>query len=234
MKIEVVGHKGVVGNATYELFKRLGYEVKGSDKGEQIRKADVYFICVPEDNIEELISALTNYANGLIVIRSTVVPGTCKRLSEKYSRHICHNPEFAREATAIQDELNPSRIVIGECCQKHGDLLEKIYGLLQRPIVRTDPATSELVKLASNNYLSCVISYWNTIEEIAKRIGVSGHRVGMIASLDPRISDYGSRFHNKYGGRCLPKDIGQLIAFAQSIGYDPILLKAVEEVNKTL
>lgn len=234
MKIEVIGHRGVVGNATYELFKRLGYEVTGSDKDEQIRKADVYFICVPEENIEGPISALTNYTDGLIVIRSTVVPGTCKRLNEKYSRHICHNPEFVREATATQDELNPSRIVIGECCKNHGDLLEKIYGLLQRPIVRTDQGTSELVKLASNNYLSCVISYWNTVEEIAKRIGVSGHQVGMIASLDPRISDYGSRFHNKYGGSCLPKDVRHLIEFAQSVGYDPILLKAVEEVNETL
>ncbi|MFC2059678.1 hypothetical protein ACFLTZ_01115 [Chloroflexota bacterium] len=234
MKIEVIGHKGVVGNATYELFKRLGYEVKGSDRDEPVRPADIYFICVPEDNIEEAVSQPINHIHGLLVVRSSVVPGTCKRLSEKYGRHICHNPEFAREAIALQDEFNPSRIVVGECCKEHGDLLEELYRPLQRPIVRTDSTTSELVKLTSNNYLSCVISYWNTIEEIARRVGVSGHRVGMIASLDPRISDYGSRLHAKYGGRCLPKDTRQLIEFAESIGYDPILLKAVEEVNEAL
>jgi len=170
----------------------------------------------------------------LIVIRSSVAPNTCSALQGKYKRHICHNPEFLREATALQDEFSPARIVIGECCKEHGDLLEELYKPLQRPIIRTDPTTSELVKLANNVHLNCLISYWNTIEEIAKRAGVSGHQVGMIASLDPRISPYGSRLHQKYGGRCLPKDISHLIEFAKTLGYDPVLLKAIEEVNKQL
>ena len=113
-------------------------------------------------------------------------------------------------------------------------MLESLYKPLRVPVVRTDPTTSELAKLASNNYFSTVISYWNTIEEIAKRVGVSGHQVGMIASMDPRISSYGARFHNKYGGRCLPKDAQQLIKFCGDIDYDPVLIKAVEEVNNLL
>ena len=56
----------------------------------------------------------------------------------------------------------------------------------------------------------------------------------MIASLDPRISQYGARMHNKYGGKCLPKDIRHLIEFSQKIGYEPILLKAVEQVNEQM
>ena len=238
MKLHVIGYKGVVGGATYELFTRLGYEVTGSDKGDPLLPADVYFICVPEDAVEELVLhkiSVSVWDRPLIVIRSSVPPGTCIRMSNKIAYlHISHNPEFLREAVAVQDEFSPARIVIGQCCEEHGDVLESLYKPLGVPIVRTDPTTSELVKLASNNYLSTVISYWNTVEEVAKRIGVSGHQVGMIASMDPRISSYGARFHGKYGGRCLPKDAQQLIKFSESIGYDPILIKAVEEVNNLL
>lgn len=236
MRLHIIGYKGVVGSATYELFKRLDYDVTGSDKGDIVRNADIYFVCVSEDVVEEILcNKIDIWDEPLIVIRSSVTPGTCKRLADKIVyRHICHNPEFLRAATALQDEFNPARIIIGECCKEHGDIIEELYKPLQRPIVRTDPATSELAKLASNGCLSCLISYWNTIEEIAKRIGVSGHQVGMIASLDSRISPYGSRFHSKYAGGCLPKDIRHLIEFAESIGCDPILLKAVGEVNEKL
>ena len=235
MRIHIVGHKGVVGRATYELFKRLGYYVTGSDKGGELdSSAEVYFICVPEDTVEEVVGIISRKVSGFIVIRSSVVPGTCKRLIKTYTQHVSHNPEFLREAVALQDEMNPARVVIGECCESCGDLLEFLYKPLRVPIIRTDPTTSELTKLASNCYLSTVISYWNEIERLAQKLGVSGHQVGMIASMDPRISPYGARLHNRYGGRCLPKDMEQLIKFSQSIGYDPVLLKAVEEVNNSL
>lgn len=235
MRIHVVGVKGVVGGATYELFKRLKYNVTGSDKGEKILvyQPNICFICVPEDVVETVVGEIANtiQRRPTIVVRSSVTPGTCQRLSDQWGLHISHNPEFLREATAVADEFNPYRIVIGRCCQEHGELLKALYDPLRVPLVITDPTTSELVKLASNNYFSTVISYWNTIEEIARRVGVSGHQVGMIAAMDPRISPYGARIHQKYGGHCLPKDTLQLIAFAESIGYDPILIKAVEQVN---
>ena len=232
MRLHVIGHKGVVGNATYELFKRLGYNITGSDKEEEVPKADIYFICVPEGNVEEVVDLLPFC--WFIAVRSSVLPGTCKYLQRDTSNHISHNPEFLRECIAIQDEFSPARVVIGECCKEHGDILEDLYKPLRVPIARTDPTTSELVKMASNNYLSMVVSYWNTIEEIGKRVGVSGHQVGMIAAMDPRIGPYGARLHNKFGGRCLPKDIRNLIEFSKSVGYDPALLKAIEEVNNSL
>jgi len=238
MQIEVIGYKGIVGGATYELFTRLGYGPHGTDKGDPHSMANVYFICVPEGAVEDVVRDLRKHlhigSHALIVVRSSVAPGTCRGLQSSLAFHICHNPEFLREVSAVQDEFNPDRVVIGECCKHHGDMLESLYRPLRVPIVRTDPTTSELVKFASNNYLSTVISYWNTVEEVAKRVGVSGHQVGMIASMDPRISSYGARFHGKYGGRCLPKDAQQLIKFSESIGYDPILIKAVEEVNNLL
>ena len=237
MRISVIG-MGVVGTATFQLFEKLGHIPEGCDKvNYQLhpRRSDFYFICVPEGDVEEPVKWIAeNLPEGLIVVRSSVLPKTCQALDKKYGRHICHNPEFLRESTALFDEMNPSRVVIGECCWYHGDELEKLYKPLQCTIVRTNPATSELTKLASNFCLASYISYWNEIEQIAKKIGVSGHQVGMIASLDPRISTYGSRFHQKFGGRCLPKDTQQLIDFAQSLGYDSILLKAVQKVNDEL
>lgn len=236
--IHVVGYKGVVGNATYELFKRLGHKVTGSDKGDLLPPADIYFVCVPEDIVEDLVLHWKDdvWGRPLIVIRSSVTPGTCVKLTNEIRYlHICHNPEFLREATAVQDEFNPARIVIGQCCHEHGRLLKSLYRPLRVPIVLTDPTTSELVKLASNCYLATIISYWNEIEKLAQKVGVSGHQVGMIASMDPRISSYGARFHNKYGGRCLPKDTVQLIKYyEEELGMDPVLLKAVEEVNNSL
>jgi len=236
MNIHVIGCKGVVGGATYELFKRLGYDVTGSDKGDSVTtEADVYFICVPEDTVHKIVYLMRDISPGvLMVVRSSVVPGKCKYLAEAYIMHICHNPEFLREAIAVQDEFSPARIVIGQCCEEHGDVLESLYKPLGVPIVRTDPTTSELVKLASNNYLSTVISYWNTVEEVAKRVGVSGHQVGMIASMDPRISPYGARLHSKYGGRCLPKDMDQLINLATKLGIQVPLLSSVKDVNDSL
>jgi len=236
MRISIIGYEGIVGNATYELLRRLGHEVVGSDKTDPTPLANLYVICTPEDKVETVIQQLNDgrKIQEPLIIRSTVLPGTCERLAEKYDIHIIHLPEFMREATAVFDVLNPARIVIGECCPEHGDLIEKLLKPLLRPIIRTNPITSELTKLASNACLACQISYWNSIEEIAKRIGVCGHEIGNIASMDPRISSYGARMHNKYGGKCLPKDIRHLIEFSQKIGYEPILFKAVEQTNEQM
>ena len=114
MRIEVIGYKGVVGGATYKLFSELGYGPIGYDKGDVIAKADVYFICVPEGAVEKVVDQINVWEGPLVVIRSSVPPRTCTRLSNKIAYlHICHNPEFLREAIADQDEFTPHKIVIG-------------------------------------------------------------------------------------------------------------------------
>ncbi len=226
--ISVIGYKGIVGNATYQLFKNLGFKVCGSDVGDPLVKSDMYFICVPEACVEEVVRKLPE---GLIVIRSTVPPLTTEYLSEKYNRHICHNPEFLHQAIALIDAHNPDSIVIGECCPEHGQQIEELYKPLCRPIVRTTSSVSEIVKLARNNYGATIISFWNEIGQICKRIGVNPYHVGMICSYDPIISDKGSRLLGKYGGACLPKDIKQMTTFAMVYGVGTPILDAVREVN---
>ena len=229
-----MGYKGVVGGATYEWLRRMQfYPVVGRDVGDPVpdNRFGVSFICVPEGVVTHVAREAAAYA-GFLVVRSTVAPGTCKSLSENLNVHICHVPEFLREVSAVQDEFNPNFLVLGVCCKTHETILSEIYKNAQRQIVVTDTINSEFVKLAVNNYLSTIISYWNEVESIANACGASGYQIGAIASLDPRITPYGARYHHKFGGKCLPKDLKQLREFAAGIGIPTNLLDAVERVNE--
>lgn len=242
MKFGIVG-MGTVGKATAEGFGRFGYDVICYDIDEQkleslkqegfkttdkLADVDIYWICTPEQAVEDVIKQIKE---GLIVIRSTVPPGRTSSLIEKYKLRICNNPEFLRERQALWDFLYPDRIVIGECDKEAGDILEEIYRPLTTSIIRTDPTTSEMIKYASNCWLSTVISYWNEIYQICKRAGVNSHFVAKVASLDERISTYGTLHSKPFGGLCLPKDLNALIELCHELGYEAPLLKAVKEVN---
>jgi UDPglucose 6-dehydrogenase len=211
-------------------MSKLGYEVQGCDIGDKPQPSDITFVCLPEQLINREV--LRPYRLSLLVVRSTVVPNTCEMLELELGTHVLHNPEFLREATANLDEFNPRRIIIGECCKEHGDLIEKLYKPLSRPVHRTERAVSELAKLACNGYLATIISYWNEIDFIAQNLGISGTEVGMLASTDQRISCYGSRYHGKFGGKCLPKDTEHLISTAKNLGMNPVLLEAVMKINE--
>lgn len=246
MRIQIIG-AGTVGYATGEGFDRLGHEVifhdvdeslldkladKGYNTSDSLTSGEVNFICVPEWEVENVIKDL-EAVSGLAVIRSTVKPGTTKHLMEEYGHHIVHNPEFLREASADWDFMNPDRVVIGECCKKHGDLIEELYKPLRTPIIRVNPTTSEMVKLASNAHLSTLISFWNEIHLLCEKLGINSHKVGMISSMDHRISRYGASMHGKpFGGFCLPKDLQQLIDISDKLNVSPKLLNAVKEINE--
>lgn len=245
MKIEVIG-AGVVGMAVADGFRRFGHKIvlvdideakvadlkeEGWNASTKPAEAKVHFICVPEKCVENVVKNL-EWTEGLIVIKSSVEPGTSKRLANRYDKHICSSPEFLKASTALWDFLNPERIVIGECCSMVGDLLESLYKPFRVPIVRVDPTTAEMVKMATNAYLASQISFWNSIHEICEKAGVNSHEVGNICALDHRISRHGASQHGQaYSGFCLPKDLQNLITYSETVGYDPVLLKAVKEVN---
>jgi UDPglucose 6-dehydrogenase len=185
----------------------------------------------------------------LIIIKSTVIPGTTQNLVkpilEKQSRKqcgsdfgLCMNPEFLRQGSALEDTLNPDRIVIGEHDQKSGDTLENFYKDLYvektPPTIRTSLSTAELIKYANNALLATKISFINTIANICEKIpGTDVNVVAKGIGLDKRI---GPSFLNAglgYGGSCFPKDVKALIAHSRTLGYRPELLYAVENVNAT-
>ena len=201
-----------------------------------------------ESSAEEIGRALSSKGSyHLVVVKSTVIPGTTenvvKPILERSSRKrcgvdfgLCVNPEFLREGSALYDTFNPDRIVIGECDERSGDVLESLYKEFYAekmpPLLRTSPVNAELIKYANNAFLAMKVSFINTIANICERI--PGADVTVVAKgigLDKRI---GSLFLNAglgYGGSCLPKDLRALIQHSRSLGYEPKLLEAVEEVN---
>lgn len=186
----------------------------------------------------------------LIVLKSTVVPTTTEKvvipLLEKYSGKkvgsdfgVCVNPEFLTEihSTWTRDEsfyrgfFNEPVIVIGESNKKAGNFLQAIYEPLKLPIVRTNLRTAEMIKYALNCALATKISYWNEIFYICQLLNIDSELVARTVAKDNRVGVYGTVHGKAFGGKCLPKDLRAFIDFAESLGYDAKLLKAVEEIN---
>ncbi len=246
MKIQIIG-LGIVGTAHARLCQKLKHDVSGYDivlnnhqycdvKDHITGDSDITFICTPESAVEDVIYDLKNIEyKGMIVIRSTIPIGTAKYLSDKFGIHICHNPEFLRDKYYLEDIENPSVIVIGQCCQKHGEILESFYRPIDKPIVRVDTITSELVKLVINAHLSTLITFWNEIDELCDKLNLDTEEIAKTVRHDPRISNYGCKFFGEsYGGKCLPKDIGHLIDGFQNHGLNPKLFEACEKFNEDL
>lgn len=182
----------------------------------------------------------------VIVIKSTVIPGTTKDIllpilkkrsgkTESKDFEIITNPEFLRESMAIADTTNPHIIVLGGTKNKFMNIMERFYQKLHGrvQIISTNSNTAELIKYTNNSFLATKISFINQISNICQSIpGANIEDVAKAIGLDPRI---GSLFLNAgpgYGGSCLPKDIKAIISFSNKIGIKPVLLDAVEAVNK--
>lgn len=228
MKIQIIG-PGVVGKATGEGFKRYGHEVWYVDESDTPTEAYFHFICTPESEVYKAVDKLfKNTIAGLLVIRSTVTPEMWKEISLKYP-HTCHNPEFLRERVAEFEFLNADRVIIGQCCERHGDRLEELYKPFNVTIIRTNPLISIMTKLVTNAYLSTSISFWNEISMVCDNLKINSHELGSIASMDERIPAYGAKQHGfAFEGACLPKDLDHLVS------EKTILLKAVKEVNEMM
>jgi nucleotide sugar dehydrogenase len=247
--VQIIG-LGVVGEAQAHVFRELGCDVYGYDPflkeapvedvtfsaNKPFIECDVTFICTMENQVENVVKELKDSGyRGLIVIKSSVVPKTTVTLMEKYGLHICHSPEFVREKTSIQDALSPNRIVIGQCCEKHGKQLEKLYRPLSGQIIVVDPTTSETAKLLGNSYLALMISFWNQAHQLAQTLGISTSDLAKIVTSDKRISKHGTKwFGESFDGKCLPKDLEHLIEAFKAEGIKPTLLEATRQINDAL
>ncbi len=238
---------GVVGGAQAYLASKLGHEVLGVDHGrtsyeyarmiaEPEKDVDVTFVCTPELAVGVVIANLIEKkVKGLYVIKSTVPSGTTQGLMKKHGVHICHNPEFLVEKMALESIAHPSMVAIGQCCPAHSEIRKKLYAPLGCPIVVSEPTVTETVKLTLNSYLSTLISFWNEIDKIAKALGISTKELAEIVKLNPRVSAYGTEFFGSpFGGKCLPKDLDQLIQLSHQVGADAFLLEATRDFNKRI
>ncbi len=210
--------------------------------------------CIDLTYVENTATAIgkslrRSYSNQLIVVKSTVVPGTAQKLVpiiENASGKavgkdflLCSNPEFLREGRAIQDTEYPDRLVIGSDDQNAICRLEGFYeeflgnGKRMPPVIRTTHANAELIKYANNAFLATKISFINCIANVAQQIAHADVRtVAAGIGLDERI---GPGFLNAglgWGGSCFPKDMDALEAFAKRLGYDPEIIQAAVKTNE--
>lgn len=190
----------------------------------------------------------------MVVVRSTVIPGTTESvilpILEQVTKfrgalaELAVNPEFLREGQALEDFFSPDRIVIGQLNTRSGDRLEELYQGFDAPVIRTNPATAEMIKYSANALLATLVSFSNELARICERIrGVDVEEVLSAVRQDRRLTvmtnglriQAGINHYLKagcgYGGSCLPKDLRALIEFGREIGIEPHLLQAVHAVN---
>lgn len=240
------------------LLEEKGYNICSSML-EAVSNSIASFICVQTPTIGGQIDlkyverATKGVAKGLrekddyhlVVVRSTVLPFVTRTkivpLLEQHSElkasidfGVCTNPEFARRSSALEDFLNPSRIVIGELDKRSGDLLESLYAGFKAPVIRTELETAEMIKYAANCYLATKISFFNEIYVICKKLKLNSDIISEAVALDPRIGKYGIHGGRPFAGPCLPKDLESFISFVEAKGLNPEILSAVCEVNEKM
>jgi len=190
-----------------------------------------------EDVARDIAASMQDYH--LIVEKSTVPVQTGKWVRttiERYNKagtpfDVASNPEFLREGSAVGDFLHPDRIVVGVESERARELMKEIYAPIDAPIVFTDLASAELIKHASNAFLSMKISFANALSIVCETSGADVRKVCGGIGMDKRIGPAFLEAGVGYGGFCFPKDLSAFIAIAQDLGYDFRLLKEVEAVN---
>ncbi|MEK7632213.1 MAG: UDP-glucose/GDP-mannose dehydrogenase family protein [Patescibacteria group bacterium] len=171
--------------------------------------------------------------NAVFVLKSTVPPGTSRSISEFVDGklRIAANPEFLREGNAVQDALNPTRVVIGADDESVSLILADLYKDVGAPIVSTNTVTAEMIKYASNSFLATKISFINDIANLCDVIGADVQSVATGMGLDDRI---GAKFLQPgpgYGGSCFPKDVRALMHLGQSVKVPLRILEATTAIN---
>jgi UDPglucose 6-dehydrogenase/GDP-mannose 6-dehydrogenase len=218
-------------------------------------RIDLSYIIGCANEIGEILKDKDKYH--VVCVKSTVAPTTTdtivKTILETVSGKkagkfgLAMNPEFLREAKAIEDFMNPDRIVIGAYDNKSFNVINRIYkGNFKAPIIRVNLRTAEMIKYTSNALLATLISYSNEIASICEETGeVDIRDVLESVTLDKRFNPkVGNRLVNPemisylragcgFGGSCFPKDVKALISFSSCKGYEPDMLQSTMNINET-
>ena len=187
--------------------------------------------------VHAVVEAIPPSREHALVMKSTVPCGTGANLQRVFEQGgkdgmgYVSCPEFLKEGSAVKDFLHPDRVVVGDDGGWAGDAVVALYAPLEAPLVRTDIASAEMVKLASNAFLATKISFINEIANVCEGTGADVVEVARGMGLDDRI---GSKFLQAgigFGGSCFPKDVDALKQLAGNSGYHFQLLTAVIAVN---
>jgi UDPglucose 6-dehydrogenase len=215
-----------------------------TDMNELLDRTRLMFVCVDTpptysgdadlSRVQSVVADVGDSNDHALIMKSTVPVGTGMAIRrEKHDLAYVSCPEFLKEGTAVDDFMRPDRVVVGaDIGDWAGDAVEEIYKPLGGAMVRTDIASAEMIKLASNAFLATKISFINEIANVSEEVGADVTEVARGMGLDERI---GSKFLSAgigYGGSCFPKDVTALKQLAGNSGYHFQLLNAVMEVNE--
>lgn len=254
-----VGHSVEYGFVDYD--RERGFEPKHrvliydkykdtDDLSEVLSQSNIIFICLPtpynEDNLcidlsicDEMLAQIcpTVADQGkVLVIKSTVAPGTTRRYAEMYPQvPFAMNPEFLTEANYLQDFVHPDRIVIGAdndwVAQKVIDLYRTCF--LSATIVRMSTVAAEIVKYQANVMLAAKVTLANIFYDLCTAKNVNYDDVKKAVALDKRIggSHLDVTTERGFGGKCFPKDLGAVIGSCRELGVDSKVLEEVHDYN---
>lgn len=260
MKLGVVG-KGIVGSAVALGFQKKGHSIliydkyKESDPLEKVvLNSEIIFICVPtpsngDGSID--LSAVRESAqkinkiidNIIIVIKSTVIPGTTNMLSKEFPKlkFVC-NPETLDEDKALEHFLKPFRIMVGSRNTVVLEKMEALYKDFDCPKFFTiNPTAVELIKYAANSFYALKVVFANQIYDLSEKLNVDYDFVKLALMADRYIGknhlevwhkgSSGTKPGRGAGGHCLKKDLAAFITLSDSLGYGQELLKKAQELN---
>lgn len=251
-RVAIVGGTGYVGKAYAKLFPDAYIYSRHVGTREEVNKCDLAIVCVPtkmnndrscdtsivEDTVQWLETPL-------ILIKSTIPPGTTKRLKEATKKRICHSPEYVGEGGYYvpfwqfphpTEPQHHSFMVIGGAAEDRELILQIFYPVLgaTKTYYQVDETTSELIKYMENCAIAAKVTLCNEFYNIAKAFNVSYSQVREGFVLDER---QGKMFTTVYkdrrgfDGKCLPKDVNAIVQASQSAGYEAIFLKDILASN---
>jgi len=222
-----------------EKIKCSSSNLEFTDNFDHIGDAILAYICVPTPNfngkmdLKYVLSASEEISKRskeiTIVIKSTVLPGTAKKVSELTGLNVVSNPEFTREGSAIKDTERADRVVIGGFSTK---LVEQLWSFTNAPMIITSNENAELIKYASNSFLAVKISFINQIADLCETIpNTDVNEVAIGMGLDKRIGKDFLQAGLGYGGSCFPKDTIAISSYAQERGVELTIIKSAINYN---
>lgn len=255
MIIGIIG-QGFVGNAIYRKFSNfynvLTYDVKeelsNSSLENLLNNCEVIYICVPTPMningscntsiVEETLRKISKKNNCIVVIKSTIPPGTTQRFQNQFNNlDIVFNPEFLTERNAILDFNNQNRIILGGV-RPATNRLKQIYSKVfpNAHIIKTGSKHAEMVKYFTNSFLACKVSFSNEMFKLCEKLNLDYDKVIEYATLDDRLgnSHWAVPGHDGdfgFGGHCFPKDLSAIIKLSDDLGVINNVLKSIKKTN---
>jgi len=252
-KVAIIGANGYVGNAMKALFdERILYDITTEGiwaSKDAVNKCEVGIICVntPESDdgsadLSQVHEVLSWLETPLILIKSTIPPGTTEELKKKYNKRIVFSPEYIGETIAhpMLDLKNRDFWIFGGDKEDTKEMINiwKNYVKSTARFYQTDSTTAEIVKYMENCFFATKVTFCNEFYNICETFGRDYNLVRELWLADStRINRNHTQIYNEnrgFGGKCLPKDLSAIINASTDKGYDPDLLKEVKKSNERM